>query len=29
MHDWLWIIAFVVAYMALTRWILAKSGVPT
>lgn len=29
MHDWAWIIAFLVAYLGLTQWLLPKLGVPT
>ena len=29
MHDWLWIVAFVVAYVVLVQWVLPKLGVPT
>jgi hypothetical protein len=29
MPDWAWIVVFVVAYIALTQWILPKLGVPT
>jgi len=29
MPDWAWIVAFVVAYAALTQWLLPKLGVPT
>jgi hypothetical protein len=29
MPDWAWIIVFVVAYLALTQWLLPKLGVPT
>lgn len=29
MHDWVWIIAFLVAYLGLTQWLLPKLGVPT
>lgn len=29
MHDWIWIAAFVIVYIALTQWILPKLGVPT
>lgn len=29
MPDWAWIAIFVVAYIALTQWILPKLGVPT
>jgi len=29
MPDWAWLIVFVVAYVALTQWLLPKLGVPT
>jgi hypothetical protein len=29
MHDGLWIIAFVIAYVVLNRWVLPRLGVPT
>ena len=29
MRDWLWIIAFLAAWLLLTRWLLPKLGVPT
>jgi len=29
MPDWAWVIVFVVAYLALTQWLLPKLGVPT
>lgn len=29
MHDWIWMIVFLVAYVALTQWLLPKLGVPT
>lgn len=29
MHDWLWMIVFLVAYLGLTQWLLPKLGVPT
>jgi len=29
MQDWVWIILFVVGYVALTQWLLPKLGVPT
>ena len=29
MPDWVWGVAFVVAYVVLTRWLLPKLGIPT
>jgi hypothetical protein len=29
MHDWLWMIVFLAAYLGLTQWLLPKLGVPT
>jgi hypothetical protein len=29
MPDWLWFIAFLVAYVVLMRWVLPRLGVPT
>jgi len=29
MHDWVWMIVFLVAYLGLTQWLLPKLGVPT
>jgi hypothetical protein len=29
MPDWAWGVAFVVAYLVLTQWLLPKLGVPT
>lgn len=29
MADWAWMILFLVAYIALTQWLLPKLGVPT
>jgi len=29
MHEWSWAIAFLVAYVVLTQWLLPKLGVPT
>jgi hypothetical protein len=29
MPDWAWMIVLVVAYVALTQWLLPKLGVPT
>jgi len=29
MQDWLYIILFVVGWLALTQWLLPKLGVPT
>ncbi len=29
MPEWAWIIVFVVAYLAVTQWLLPKLGVPT
>jgi hypothetical protein len=29
MPEWAWMIAFVVAYLLLTQWLLPKLGVPT
>jgi hypothetical protein len=29
MPDWLWFIAFLVAYIVLMRWVLPRFGVPT
>jgi hypothetical protein len=29
MPDWVWVVAFLVAYVVLTQWLLPKLGVPT
>ena len=29
MPDWVWIGAFLAAYVVLTQWLLPKLGVPT
>jgi hypothetical protein len=29
MPDWVWGVAFLVAYIILTQWLLPKLGVPT
>jgi hypothetical protein len=29
MPNWVWGVAFVVAYLVLTQWLLPKLGVPT
>lgn len=29
MPDWLWFIAFLVAYFVLMRWVLPLFGLPT
>ena len=29
MPNWVWGVAFVVAYVVLTQWLLPKLGVPT
>jgi hypothetical protein len=29
MPEWVWVVAFVVAYVVLTQWLLPKLGVPT
>ena len=29
MPEWGWLVAFVVAYVILTQWLLPKLGVPT
>ena len=29
MHEWLWMIGFLVAWLLLTQWLLPKMGVPT
>ena len=29
MPEWVWLVAFVVAYVILTQWLLPKLGVPT
>jgi hypothetical protein len=29
MADWGWAVAFLVAYVVLTQWLLPKLGVPT
>jgi len=29
MPDWGWVVAFLVAYVVLTQWLLPKLGVPT
>jgi hypothetical protein len=29
MPNWIWGVAFLVAYVVLTQWLLPKLGVPT
>ena len=29
MGEWLWLLAFLVAYLVVTKWLLPKFGVPT
>lgn len=29
MPDWVWVVAFLVVYVALTQWLLPKLGVST
>jgi len=29
MPEWVWLIALVIGYVILTRWLLPKLGVPT
>jgi len=29
MPNWVWAVAFLVAYVVLTQWLLPKLGVPT
>jgi hypothetical protein len=29
MPEWVWAVAFLVAYFILTQWLLPKLGVPT
>jgi hypothetical protein len=29
MPEWVWLIAVLVGYIALTQWLLPKLGVPT
>jgi len=29
MPEWVWLIAVLVGYVALTQWLLPKLGVPT
>ena len=29
MPEWVWVVAFIVAYLVLTQWLLPKLGVPT
>jgi hypothetical protein len=29
MSEWVWGVAFVIAYLILTQWLLPKLGVPT
>lgn len=29
MAEWVWPVAFVIAYLVLTQWLLPKLGVPT
>lgn len=29
MPEWVWLIALLVGYIALTQWLLPKLGVPT
>jgi len=29
MPEWVWVVAFLVAYVVLTQWLLPKLGIPT
>ena len=29
MPEWVWLVALVVGYVALTQWLLPKVGIPT
>jgi len=29
MPEWIWLVAVLVGYVVLTRWLLPKLGVPT
>lgn len=29
MADWIWLVGLVVVYIAATRWLLPKLGIPT
>jgi uncharacterized membrane protein YdcZ (DUF606 family) len=29
MPDWVWVVGFLVVYVALTQWLLPRLGVPT
>lgn len=29
MPEWVWLVALVIGYIALTQWLLPKLGVPT
>lgn len=29
MPEWIWLVALVVGYVILTRWLVPKLGVPT
>lgn len=29
MPEWFWVVAFVVAWVLMTQWLLPKLGVPT
>ncbi len=29
MSNWIWGLAFLVAYLVLTQWLLPKLGIPT
>jgi hypothetical protein len=29
MPEWVWLLAFLIGYVILTRWLLPKLGVPT
>ena len=29
MPEWVWLVAFLAGYIALTQWLLPKLGVPT
>ncbi len=29
MPNWVWGVAFIVAYVVLTQWLLPKLGIPT
>ena len=29
MHEWMWFVAVVVAWVVVTQWLLPKLGIPT